>query len=347
MSQWPNHLRHLNPSMLPVAEHPYGDVATAYPTTPICHADTVTAVAGQPVTRPDVFPLRGFLEDRFPNMSDVVKQYKLRMASRPLLVPSLTETGHFVGTAFGLGIALLADPDAFSADAEELMLCLREDTKELMTSIDRIASGTDREALIRMLLGLARIADLRHPGADRVREACSTLAGSPGHLLGLATDQEQIELDQLLRLAENSLLPSLTPCDSVRSSVFDFAQPKGRRVCEASLDLLADGTLVELKTNKPKKAANRVAMQKEHVTQLIGYVLRDYDDRFNIERVHYYQARHGAGVTWDTDYLLDTAAGRRVDLARTRDDFRRLLELVDDPEAREALFAKNSLTSGN
>ncbi len=88
-------------------------------------------------------------------------------------------------------------------------------------------------------------------------------------------------------------------------------------------------------------------MQKEHVTQLIGYVLRDYDDRFNIERVHYYQARHGAGVTWDTDYLLDTAAGRRVDLARTRDDFRRLLELVDDPEAREALFAKNSLTSGN
>ncbi|WP_394276311.1 hypothetical protein [Luteococcus sp.] len=334
MSPWPNHIRHINPDRLPSPVHDWEDVLTTYPNIAYDCSSTIATVAKSPVNEPNESGLRAFLEDRFPDMSAIVAEYKRIASPHMLRVPSETPTGHFVGTAFGLVTTALTCPDGFRDEARSLVFRLRTpNTRRFASFIERLDPATATEPdFLRACLGLARLVDRRHASSPHADPRLSELPRSPRTLLDLGTAQELAELSALVAIAQEDFVPTIAACGTVAANVFDFPKPLNNPLtCLASLDLLADRTLVEIKTNGPRRPGGPSVLKKEAVAQLIGYILRDYDDRFEFERVLLYQGRYGVTVTWDVDRLLDTAAGHRVDLARTRDDFRRLLEATAGP----------------
>ena len=66
----------------------------------------------------------------------------------------------------------------------------------------------------------------------------------------------------------------------------------------ADADLIVDGCLIDIKTTiNPKLSAN-------WLYQLLGYVLLDYNDRYEIEKVGIYFARQQKLAEWSLESLL-------------------------------------------
>lgn len=66
-------------------------------------------------------------------------------------------------------------------------------------------------------------------------------------------------------------------------------------------------------------------LEKVDLLQLIGYVLLDFDDEYQITDVGVFAARFGYFASWPLTDLLNEMAGHEVDLPETREAFRRLL----------------------
>lgn len=90
----------------------------------------------------------------------------------------------------------------------------------------------------------------------------------------------------------------------------------------ADADLIVDGCLIDIKaTITPKLAA-------DHLYQLAGYLLLDYDDALHITSVGIYMARQGMLFTWPVDEFVrqltgDGDADGRGTIAELRKEFRR------------------------
>ena len=81
-------------------------------------------------------------------------------------------------------------------------------------------------------------------------------------------------------------------------------------------DLIVDGLLIELTTQKQMLAAWKVQ-------QLLSYLLLDYDDKYHIAGVGMYLARWGRLVQWPVkEFLLACSAGWEPDLSELRAAFR-------------------------
>ncbi len=87
----------------------------------------------------------------------------------------------------------------------------------------------------------------------------------------------------------------------------------------ADADFIIDGCLVELKTTKKPKPG------RQEFWQLVGYVLADWDDQYQIDSVGYYYSRQGVTLRWPLDGFLRSLAGKAVDLAKTRREFQDLM----------------------
>lgn len=61
------------------------------------------------------------------------------------------------------------------------------------------------------------------------------------------------------------------------------------------------------------------------MAQILGYVLHDTDDDYQLTSVALYQARYGHLKVWDLDRLLHRLAGHPVDLAALRADWAAML----------------------
>ena len=93
----------------------------------------------------------------------------------------------------------------------------------------------------------------------------------------------------------------------------------------ADADLIADGLLLDFKSNSPRGVVGR-----QELWQLAGYVLADYDDRYTLDHCGVAALRWRRRVVWDADGLLAALAGAPRALTEWRQDFRTMLEQVAD-----------------
>ena len=71
----------------------------------------------------------------------------------------------------------------------------------------------------------------------------------------------------------------------------------------ADADLIVAHGLIDIKT------VQRAVLGKSTLWQLLGYLLADTENVFNIEEVGLYFSRHGVRVTWSVPEFLSTLAG--------------------------------------
>jgi len=103
----------------------------------------------------------------------------------------------------------------------------------------------------------------------------------------------------------------------------------GSALCAADADMIADGLLLDLKTRlggRVKGPGGRADyLRIGDLRQLIGYLLFDHSDAHHIDRVGIYSARFGHLVIWPVAEVLETLAGKPVDLADVREQTWRAL----------------------
>jgi hypothetical protein len=80
----------------------------------------------------------------------------------------------------------------------------------------------------------------------------------------------------------------------------------------ADADLVADDLLLEIKTYR-----NPSDYLREHLRQLLGYTLLDYNDAYRLQRVGLHYTRHAHLICWDVAQLI-RALGSQSSLAELR-----------------------------
>lgn len=81
---------------------------------------------------------------------------------------------------------------------------------------------------------------------------------------------------------------------------------------KADADFITNGLLIDCKAlTRPHRVG------REEVQQLAGYLLLDYDDRYDIREVGFYLARQGALIRWAVPDFL-TTLGARIPLPQLR-----------------------------
>lgn len=93
----------------------------------------------------------------------------------------------------------------------------------------------------------------------------------------------------------------------------------------ADADLIVDRTLIELKTTRQDRF-ERV----DHLYQLLGYVLLDYSEQFELDAIGVYLARRGVLVTWNISTLVSSCS-TTGDIASIRRSFRTAVEDASGP----------------
>lgn len=98
----------------------------------------------------------------------------------------------------------------------------------------------------------------------------------------------------------------------------------------ADADLIAGGVLIEIKTalgTRRTDGTRQAGLPRQHLRQLVGYVLHDLDDDFRLHPVGLYQARYATLTIWPLQQLLPRIAGRPVDLTAERERHRQAVDL--------------------
>ena len=127
------------------------------------------------------------------------------------------------------------------------------------------------------------------------------------------------ELNAVSMLAQERLFPRF---DFEAGPVYLGPRFAGSEHCPADADLIVNGCLVELKCLLGDKAdvpGGRVDYPAAKVIhQMLGYVLFDFDDEYEIDSVALYSARFGTFVQWPLQDFVDSVAGRPVILSEER-----------------------------
>lgn len=117
------------------------------------------------------------------------------------------------------------------------------------------------------------------------------------------------DIDEQMRLAEAPFAPlrDLPGKQRVCRPVF-----AGSTDVKADADFINDGFLIDCKAlTRPHRVG------REEVQQLAGYLLLDYDDRYDIREVGFYLSRQGALIRWGVPEFL-TMLGSRSPLPQLR-----------------------------
>jgi hypothetical protein len=141
-------------------------------------------------------------------------------------------------------------------------------------------------------------------------------------LLGLAPDMAIQDLRNLQKIADERLFPLVHPPYYLGPS-FD-----GSALCPADADFIADGTLIDIKTQVGTKNAKGIRtdnLKNEHLYQVLAYVLFDRSDSYAITNFGIYSARYGNLTVWPVSSGFEALAGERLNLAAERETVWRLL----------------------
>ena len=87
----------------------------------------------------------------------------------------------------------------------------------------------------------------------------------------------------------------------------------------ADADLIVDGSLIEMKCTIKKQ------IQPDSLRQILGYVLLDYSDKYQITGIGIYMARQGLLFQWDLEEALEVlCSGKPPTIAELRSQFKKL-----------------------
>ena len=116
---------------------------------------------------------------------------------------------------------------------------------------------------------------------------------------------------------ETALLPQL----SARKGAWALGPTfSGSALLKADADLIAAGLLLELKTSSKK-----LALPVIDILQVIGYVLLDFEDEFQLDALGIFNARYACLTIWEMSTVLPELARHEVSLQNVRSEFRQLL----------------------
>jgi hypothetical protein len=141
-------------------------------------------------------------------------------------------------------------------------------------------------------------------------------SSSVGDLLDLAGHESVDDLRQLSWLFFDSQQALLTGQAVLNPHFAGSADVGG-----ADADLIVDGCLIELKTVSD---AGRIS-PKAWPWQLLGYVLLDYDNVYELSSVGIYLARHGLLMQWSLEEYFELLGARTCSVAEARVGLRRAL----------------------
>lgn len=282
-----------------------------------------------------------------PGLREVQRRYNERAG--PLLIGSRGANPGTIGTAFNIGTRFLIDPRPNMSIAAAVAEAAGEGSAVAVAGlIERLGARTERvarrgttkpltsplqvperdlEELARATWALA-LYEKAHRTSGILPESPldSFLDRQPAptvdDLLGLADPSAVRELQELLALASEQLLPAIAhqPEPWFIGPVFPLSS-----TLDADVDLIAGSLLVELKTSLGKRTASglySMRISRETLRQIIGYVLHDGGDDYALTEVALYSARYGYFACWSISDLLTLTAGRRVDLAEERERWR-------------------------
>lgn len=267
-------------------------------------------------------PLRGYLDQRFPNTRLLQTEYRARSGS--LLIEGGDANPGTLGAAFDFQSRLVLDPTApplvaalaFSGRSDHLvavtgLMCLAQDAAQ---------HEAERETLARACWALALCAEVTRVGV--------VMLGSP---LGPLLDADRFTTDELIALAPADALRQLREMDALAATNFfpHLNKPlhlgptfDGSSLCSADADLVAGGLLLDIKTHlgtKNQRTGTRSdALSLTDLYQVLAYALFDHSDIYRITDLGIYSGRYGTLVTWPLYQALETLADGPVDLGHER-----------------------------
>lgn len=152
----------------------------------------------------------------------------------------------------------------------------------------------------------------------------------PDSLLAIASENE---VDELVAFSDTAAEALCATVSAMPEPWFVGPTFAASALMPADADLVAGGTLIELKTNlgaKQKDGSRQAELTLSTLRQLVAYVLHDTDDRFELDGLAVYDARYRYFRRWDLRHLLDAMAGRQVDLPAERLRWSGMLALGPD-----------------
>jgi hypothetical protein len=308
-------------------------------------------------------PVRRFLDERFTSgLRDVQRRY--RQASPALVVPSADRqeaNPGTVGTAADwlLRFMLYPQPSLKLAAAGAALCGRRSGMVEALLEIAE-SLGYDPDAVLAVsttdFTGPIKGNDI---DPNQLASACWALAlltemfrnpmvamtgplgrfrdhyGSAGELLDLASPTALGQLAAFREVFASTLCRQLAhrPGRWVLGAEFT-----GSALIKSDADVIAAGLLLDLKTD------SKLSLGVTTIFQVIGYVLLDFDDAYQLTEAGTFSARYAHLATWDIGALFDELAGYHVNLPSIRQEFRQLL-LAHQLSVDEALLKSCSQAS--
>jgi hypothetical protein len=286
-------------------------------------------------------PARRFLDERFTDgLRDVQRRY--RQAAPSLVVPSADRqeaNPGTVGTAADWLLRFLLHPKpSLALAAAGADLCGMD---EAFTDIAvSLGYGLDSGGAPAGTVGFTGPVSGNPAGPEDLARACWALAlltemfrnpmaalngplsvfgsrqVSGSSLQSLAPPAALSQLAGFRSVFETELLPRLASYPGRWHLGPTFT---GSALMKADADLITAGLLLDLKTD------SKFSLGVTVLFQVIGYILLDFDDAYQLTELGVFSARYAHLATWGLGTLLDTLAGHHVSLAATRQEFRELL----------------------
>lgn len=303
-------------------------------------------------------PVFRFLNEHFPFLRSIQRSY-LDLAPE-LLIPPCSANPGTLGAAYDWRVRLLLEeqPD-MNLPLTGAMRIGRSDLVELLAALltesgiqavlrlgNASSSNSDRpslprasrsdEWLIRLAWAIACYTELFRTGMIWPGSPLARLSkgASPEDLLALCPDDAVADIAALVEVTKGTLVRVIEnhPPLHVGPTFAGSAAVQG-----ADADFVAGGTLVDLKSgagDKRKDGSRRCSLDKDVLFQLIGYVLLDWDNAFEIHMVAIYAVRFDYLRSWPIDQLVaETRIGQPdLSLNRLREDFRRAVTRVGELE---------------
>lgn len=265
-------------------------------------------------------PVHLFMRQNFPNLSAVRPHWREALRDATTIAPDSFEFPWArVGGAIDYRIRFAFETPRFDdlvafKGARYMLAHLVSDQNRWIDRIQAFADElaiADGDRLCRMCFILALLDEPYRTGdlPDELAQATDLL-----ELVEAVPDEWIADIHRLFdRFVETQrpLLDGPAVCNPT------FAG--SRLIGGADADLIVDGCLIELKTQK------RPSASWQTLYQLVGYVLLDFTDEFQIDAVGVYLTRQGVLVRWPLDTYLSGLHGGPVDLGRARAAFEELL----------------------
>lgn len=270
-----------------------------------------------------------YLRTTFPNSKGLQAEYKAQAGE--LLVDSSGAHPGTVGTAIDLFVQITLEPEK-APEAALQLFPFNDDYRSTIYDLTQLlASSGARDVQAKAVWALALCVSAFRAGAASAPYIPSLVLGrafSAEAMLSEASPKAIEELTALMNVASKNLLGQLEEPLAI-APTFDLTAPGDAQRIAAEADLIANGVLIDIKSNlapKTKAGLRPDILRPEHLHQLLAYALLDQSDTFQIEHVGIYSARYGTLTTWPLQYAMDSTAGMSFDIAAGRDHLAALIQ---------------------